>query len=116
MSSVEDTIRILEIERTCVLRQDTPECCREEFGCGACDLVQSQDDVLKAYDNAIAFLKWVKVGARMSGDTVSANAYWIDEKPCNSPFAKQYRCSKCGVKAYRGNFCPDCGRPMKEVE
>lgn len=58
---ISSTIRILEIEKTCVLRQDTPECNRE---CANCDLVQNADEVISAYDTAITFLKQIseKVG------------------------------------------------------
>ena len=54
MTHREKTIDVLKRELECVKRQDTPECCRDEFGCGACDLVLSPDDVIKAYENAIA--------------------------------------------------------------
>ena len=50
------TIKMLEIEKTCVLRQDTPECNRE---CSNCDLVQNADEVISAYDTAITFLKQI---------------------------------------------------------
>ena len=53
------TIRILEIEKQCVLRQDTPECNRDECGCQCCDLVQNADEVISAYDTAINMLKQV---------------------------------------------------------
>lgn len=48
------TIRIMEIEKQCVLRQDTPQCTRE---CSFCDLVQNADEVISAYDTAINILK-----------------------------------------------------------
>lgn len=53
------TIRILEIEKQCVLRQDTPECTRE---CSFCDLVQNADEVISAYDTAINILKQISEG------------------------------------------------------
>lgn len=54
----ENAIKLLNIEKECILRQGkTGECCRDEYGCGACDLVQSTDDLLKAYDAAINALE-----------------------------------------------------------
>ena len=44
---------IMQIERACVLRQDTPECNRDECGCQACDLVQDAEEVIAAYDFVI---------------------------------------------------------------
>lgn len=54
MTIRQKTIEVLKRELECVKRQDTPDCCRDEFGCGACDLVLSPDDVIKAYENALA--------------------------------------------------------------
>lgn len=48
------TVKMLEIEKQCVLRQDTPQCTRE---CSFCDLVQNADEVISAYDTAINILK-----------------------------------------------------------
>ena len=48
---------IMQIERTCVLRQDTPECNRDECGCQNCDLIQDADEVVAAYDTAIKALE-----------------------------------------------------------
>lgn len=53
----EEAKNIMEIEHTCILRQDTPDCGRDEYGCGACDLVQNADDVIKAHDVAIKALE-----------------------------------------------------------
>lgn len=52
----EQAQKLMSIERTCVLRQDTPECNRDENGCQCCDLLQSTDDVLKAYKVAMKAL------------------------------------------------------------
>lgn len=51
---ISKTIKMLEIEKQCVLRQDTPQCTRE---CSFCDLVQNADEVISAYDTAINLLK-----------------------------------------------------------
>ena len=51
-------IKVLETERECVLRQDTPKCHRYEHeGCLRCDLCTDTEDVIEAYDNAISILK-----------------------------------------------------------
>lgn len=53
---ISKTIKMLEIEKQCVLRQDTPQCTRE---CSFCDLVQNADEVISAYDTAINLLKQI---------------------------------------------------------
>ena len=55
-SELIQTINMLKIERECVLRQDTPLCCRETLGCANCDLVQTSEDVISAYNHAIEIL------------------------------------------------------------
>ena len=42
--------KIMERERECVLRQDTPDCDRD---CRKCCLVLPTEDVIKAYDTVI---------------------------------------------------------------
>lgn len=44
---------LLQIEKECIQRQDTPKCCRYTEGCAKCDLVQDSNDLLEAYDFAI---------------------------------------------------------------
>lgn len=51
---LENAVKILEYERECVLRQDTPECDRN---CKECDLVQDTEAVISAYDTALLLLK-----------------------------------------------------------
>ena len=51
MNELVKTIDILRIERTCVQRADT--CDRV---CEACDLVLPKEDIIKAYNTAIALL------------------------------------------------------------
>ena len=57
MISTEKALSIMKIERECVIRQDTSECKRYEYGCGACDLVQDGEDVIAAYDRVIEVMK-----------------------------------------------------------
>ena len=57
---IERTIKLLKIEKECVLRQDTVDCQRMLDGsltCINCDLVQEDKDILEAYDTAIECLK-----------------------------------------------------------
>ena len=67
----EEAIDIIRAERECVYRQGrTGECCRDDMGCGACDLVQEDTKIMEAYDMAIEALKdrphgeWVPVTYR----------------------------------------------------
>jgi len=54
----EKAIDIIKAEKECVCRQGrTGECCRDDLGCGACDLVQEDVDIVEAYDMAIEVLK-----------------------------------------------------------
>jgi hypothetical protein len=53
----EEAMDIIKAERECVYRQGrTGECCRDDLGCGACDLVQEDVDIIEAYDMAIEAL------------------------------------------------------------
>ena len=54
----EEAIDIIKAERECVSRQGrTGECCRDDMGCGACDLAQKDVDIIEAYDMSIEALK-----------------------------------------------------------
>ena len=64
-----DVIQILTCEKTCVLRQDTPDCNRDSLGCQCCDLIQEAADVVNAYDKAIRALR-IYDYLRSSGITV----------------------------------------------
>lgn len=50
--TIERAIELLEIEKTCIMRANT--CDRN---CAACDLVQTDTDLLAAYDAAIEALR-----------------------------------------------------------
>ena len=53
----QEAAAIIRIEQACVLRQDTPDCHRYEHeGCLKCDLSAKTEDVLEAYDMALAAL------------------------------------------------------------
>ena len=53
----EEAIEIIKAERECVYRQGrTGECCRDDMGCGACDLAQKDVDIIEAYDMSIEAL------------------------------------------------------------
>ena len=53
---LEQSIKVLENERECVLRQDTPKCNRDELGCHCCDLLLETEEVISGYDTAIKCL------------------------------------------------------------
>lgn len=58
MMTHEEAIKAIQREIECVRRQGkTGECCRDELGCGACDLVFEDEWILEAYDMAIEALK-----------------------------------------------------------
>lgn len=49
-------VELMKIERECVKRQEGSECprnCRPECGCYGCELVQTSDEILEAYDEVI---------------------------------------------------------------
>lgn len=50
-------IEIMINEQECVMRQDTPDCCRDECGCQCCDLILDTDEVIAAYDHVIKLLR-----------------------------------------------------------
>jgi len=51
------TIELLEIEKKCILRNENEECNRD---CANCDIVQRTEDLLEAYEMAIACVTLVK--------------------------------------------------------
>lgn len=52
--SINEAIDIIKAECECVYRQGkTGECCRDDMGCCACDLVRNDVDILTAYEMAI---------------------------------------------------------------
>lgn len=54
IEKLRQAIEVLAHEKECVKRQGkTGECCRDELGCGACDLVLDDKTILDAYDTAI---------------------------------------------------------------
>ena len=86
-----EVIRILKIERECISR----DCDRN---CGECDLVQEQDTLLEAYDNAIAFIaKSITCGECMYDAPYS----WCCKDSCG---AEEF-CRNCNA-ASRGSQCP----------
>lgn len=54
----EECIRLLKIERECVLRQDTPKCQRQGSSdtCFGCDLCQGSNKIEEMYNSVIDFL------------------------------------------------------------
>lgn len=55
--SLDRVIELLKIERECVIRQNGNGCQRDKTNsCKGCDLVQSDDDIVKMYDTAIEII------------------------------------------------------------
>lgn len=110
------TAEILRIEKECVERQDTPRCNRDTNGCQCCDLIQKTEDVLEAYNTAIA---WADNYDHIQAELDYIKAYrdrtlgeWIDMDETGETF----RCSVCGAQyggLRRPNYCDDCGAFMK---
>ena len=46
-------LRLMKIELECITRQDTPKCVRYTEGCNNCDLVQTTDNLIQAYEYVI---------------------------------------------------------------
>jgi len=110
------TAEILRIEKECVERQDTPRCNRDTNGCQCCDLIQKTEDVLEAYNTAIAWAdNYDHIQAEMDFIQAMNNRLlgkWIDEDETGETF----RCSVCGARyggLRRPNYCDDCGAFMK---
>jgi len=56
--TLDEVISLIETERECVLRQDTPKCQRYEHeGCLRCDLCKDTEDVIEAYNKTILILR-----------------------------------------------------------
>lgn len=56
---ISDAKRIMQIEKECVLRQDTPKCNRDTCGCQCCDLIQDADEVVEAYELVVKALEFI---------------------------------------------------------
>lgn len=112
----ERTAEILRIEKECVERQDTDRCNRDTNGCQCCDLIQETEDVLEAYNTAIAWAdNYIQIQAEL--DYIKSYSErilgkWIDE----GETGKTFRCSVCGAR-YEGlrrpNYCDECGAFMQ---
>ena len=103
--SRKNAIDIIKAERECVERQGrTGECCREEMemGCGACDLVMEDVDIIEAYNMAIEALK--RRHGHWRNDRLEMHTLHFGE------------CSQCGEKAVIGNFCMWCGNDNRVKE
>lgn len=136
---------IMQIEKTCVLRQDTPDCNRDECGCQNCDLIQKTVDIIEAYEMAIRALngcKEVPIAVIKIDDSkmeeikndiiekiktgelwiIPKKGHWITEEVERDilyPTGKRWVCSVCGKsQAYGGGciFCMNCGADMKKQE
>ncbi len=101
----EEAIDIIKAERECVYRQGrTGECCRDDFGCGACDLVMEDVDIIEAYDMAIEALK----DKRPHGE-------WIETDFEDEIYGFFEKCTNCGeaILSTHMRYCGNCGASMQ---
>ena len=121
----EEAIDIIKTERECVCRQGiTGECCRDYLGCGACDLVQEDVDIVEAYDMAIEVLKerprvipvaTIKLGDEKTLKLVKEAVDRARPRGEWSALEYGYKCSACTAAFYaHSNFCPNCGADMRK--
>ena len=99
----EEAIDVIKKEAECVKRQGkTGECCRDNMGCGACDLVEKDINIFAAYFLAIEALKAQKLGE------------WVKIKDENG--YTKFMCSNCRFTRGRDRpkYCPNCGADMRK--
>ena len=121
MTIMEKTRHLLSIERECVARQ---QCDRN---CGACDLVQDQDELLQAFDFAISLLNATEPHVLTEEDFTDAFIGARCDKHGRLPVWVEYRTGRCGwdttslktmrIGMYtwgRQNFRYWTGRPTKK--
>lgn len=65
-----EAVKLMLIEKECVLRQDTDKCNRDECGCQCCDLIQETTDVLEAYDCAVDAMKFTQKMCEIMADVI----------------------------------------------
>lgn len=128
----EEAIDIIKTERECVCRQGrTGECCRDDLGCGACDLVQEDVDIVEAYDMAIEVLKerprvipvaTIKLGdektlklVKEAADRARPRGEWRDFSDMGfveCPFCEH--ATNCDDNIEELHYCFFCGAELRE--
>lgn len=63
---------VLQREKECVLRQDTPECNRD---CKNCNLVLPTEEVVAGYDTAIEILKNAEISEHKCETCIDAEGF-----------------------------------------
>lgn len=107
----EEAIDIIRAERECVYRQGrTGECCRDDLGCGACDLVQEDANIMEAYDMAIEALK----EQRPHGLWVEGVIGYHYCSECHNYALADDDLADDDGKEVLSNFCPNCGADMRK--
>jgi len=121
----EEAIKAIQREIECVKRQGkTGECCRDELGCGACDLVFEDECILEAYDMAIEALKEIGWRRRLDVSTTPklGIVHGVDKKGdpldldvwccpnCNAEIEVVKSCGKVG--SFIRERCRWCGQNL----
>lgn len=122
---IERLIQLMELERECVLRQDTTDCQRNVDpirGCYGCPLVVNDSkEIVEAYDKVITILKWFSnIKEQLSKIQEEDNAMTLDEavKHCwekadelDSEVLK--RANACDAK--RVASCQECANEHRQL-
>ena len=111
-----EAIKIIRREYSCVDRD-----CDIERSCGKCPYsIQSKELILKAYCLAVEALELVtSYEGTINKLTEALNqhkeGHWIDCEDLGDDGIEYWcECSEChSERAYKTNFCPDCGAKMK---
>ena len=120
-----EAINIIKKEAECVNRQGkTGECCRDDLGCGACDLSMNDIQIFSAYFLAIEALKknddtlgrWIPYKVSFDGETlIKAEISDPNQTERFEIYDDLFLCSRCKKESFESEYCPHCGQRMEPV-
>lgn len=102
-----DALRLMGIEKECVIRNSTGIC---KHNCGGCDLVQNDTDLIEAYQMAIFALGHIVVEEkplRLVTDR-AGSAYC----PTCGSYKTDYHAKTHSLDDTPQNFCSECGQGL----
>lgn len=102
--SNEEAIAVIKKEAECVKRQGkTGECCRDDLGCGACDLVEKDTNIFAAYFLAIEALNRPHGEWRDYSDDGYVECPFCEHATtCNDDIENLHFCFFCGAELRKG--------------